>query len=451
MPVPHVSQWFAPVYAASGPWYTQGNADGISPSIWADYKNQRYYANGAVRSFADLHSFSRASTKTYIGSDGLLKTAAIDTPAFTYDPVTRAPLGLSIEPAATNICLQSQNFGAGNWVKDASTVTPNATTWIDGTTTMDLIVPDASAANHRVKQTNFSLIAGQAYTVSTFIKRHSNYNYQLLFWNAAGNGFVNIDLQNGVIQSSGGPEFFSARLENRGNGFYRVELTIITVSGGLYQLMNYAISPGFVTVFTGDGTSGVYANGGQVESGYVASSYIPTTTSAVTRARDVCINNSGNVVPFANWYNTTANTILVNSTTRYNSGSGLPNSAAFCLNDNSVNNRSMLYRNANGAATGKMVVTSGGVDSFAQNTAGSVSFAQYKHAVAIAANDYALYENSVQVGLDASGALPVSPVQLGFGHCIVAGSPIDHLNGTIGEFRAYPARISNSELVRIST
>lgn len=403
-----------------------------------------------ARSFNDIHTLSRASTKTYIGSDGLLKTAAIDTPALTYDPVTRAPLGLSIEPAATNICLQSQNFADAAWTKDATNVTPNATTWIDGTTTMDLIVPDTSSANHRVKQTR-TLTAGQVYTASVIVKRHSSYNYQLLFWNASGSGLVNVDMQNGTIQSTSGAELLYATLRNLGNGFYRVSVTILTVSGGSYQFMNYAISPSFVTVFAGDGTSGVYANGCQIELGYVASSYIPTTTSAVTRAQDVCVNNSGNVVPFANWYNTTANTILVNSTTRYNSGSGLPNSAAFCLNDNSVNNRSMLYRNANGAATGKMVVTSGGVDSFAQNTAGSVSFAQYKHAVAIAANDFALYEGGVQLGVDAAGALPVSPVQMGIGHCVVAGSPIDYLNGTIGEFRAYPARISNSELARIST
>ena len=403
-----------------------------------------------ARSFNDIHTLSRASTKTYIGSDGLLKTAAIDTPALTYDPVTRAPLGLSIEPAATNICLQSQNFADAAWTKDATNVTPNATTWIDGTTTMDLIVPDTSAVNHRVKQTRV-LTAGQVYTASVIVKRHSNYNYQLLFWNAAGHGLVNIDLQNGTIQSSGGPELLYATLRNLGNGFYRVSVTILTVSGGSYQFMNYAISPSFVTVFAGDGTSGVYANGCQVELGYVASSYIPTTTAAVTRAHDVCTNGSGNVVNFASWYNTTANSALVSHHARYAAGTGLPNAAVFCINDNSASNRSMLYRNFNGAATGKMVVTSGGVDVFSQNISAAAINTTYKHAVAIAANDFALYEGGVQLGVDAAGALPVSPIQMGIGHCVVAGSPIDYLNGAIGELRVYPARISNSELARIST
>jgi len=403
-----------------------------------------------ARSFNDIHTLSRASTKTYIGSDGLLKTAAIDTPALTYDPVTRAPLGLSIEPAATNICLQSQNFADAAWTKDATNVTPNATTWIDGTTTMDLIVPDTSAVNHRVKQTR-TLTAGQVYTASVIVKRHSSYNYQLLFWNASGNGLVSVDMQNGTIQSTSGPELLYATLRNLGNGFYRVSVTILTVSGGSYQFMNYVMSPSFVTLFAGDGTSGVYANGCQVELGYVASSYIPTTTAAVTRAQDVCTNGSGNVVNFASWYNTTANSALVSHHARYATGTSLPNASVFCINDNSASNRSMLFRNFSGAATGKMVVTSGGVDSFAQNISAAAAATTYKHAVAIAANDYALYEGGVQLGVDAAGALPVSPVQMGIGHCVVAGSPIDYLNGAIGELRVYPARISNSELVRLST
>lgn len=403
------------------------------------------------RAFSDLHTFSRAGTKTYFGSDGLLKTAAIDTPAFNYDPSTLTPLGPLIEPTATNICLQSQTFSSGTWVKDASSVTAKATTWIDGTNTMDLIVPDTSSANHRVKQTNITLTAGQVYTASSVVKRHSSYNYQLLFWNPSGNGFVNVDLQNGTIQSSGGPELVGATLRSLGNGFYRVSVTIQTVSGGVYQFMNYAISPGFVTVFTGDGTSGVYCDGCQVEQGFFASSFIPTTTAAITRAQDVCINGAGNVVNFASWYNTTANSVLAIHHALYAAGTALPNASVFCINDNSASNRSMLFRNFNGAATGKMIVTSGGVDSFSQNISAAAVNTMYKHAVAIAANDYALYENGVQLGIDASGALPVSPVQMSIGHCVVAGSPLDYLNGSVAELRIYPARISNSELARISS
>lgn len=430
-------------------WYTQGKADGIDPAVWADFANQRYFANGALCSFSDLFTFSRAGTKTFYGSNGLLQTASTDAPVFQYDPASMEPLGLLIEPAATNICSQSQNFADAAWTKDTCTVTPNATTWIDGTTTMDLIVPDTSAANHRVKQTR-TLTAGQVYTASVIVKRHSNYNYQLLFWNAAGNGFVNIDMQNGTIQSSGGPELLYATLRNLGNGFYRVSVTIQTVSGGSYQFMNYVISPGFVTVFAGDGTSGVYANGAQVELGFFPSSYILTTTVAQSRAQDVCINGAGNVIPFASWYNALANTVLATHHAYYAAGSSLPNTTVFNINDDTASNRLALLRNANGAATGKAVATSSSVDTFSQNTTAAAISSSYKHASAFAANNFALYENGIQLGVDASGAMPISPIQLSIGHQTLAGSPSDYLSGTLKELRIYPSRISNSELARIS-
>ena len=402
------------------------------------------------RTFSQIHTFTRASTKTYYGSNGLLQTAAIDAPVFSYDPATLSPIGIHIENAATNICLQSNTLSNATWAKDAITVTPNATTWVDGTTSMALITTDTSTAAHRVKELNIILTAGQVYTASSIIKRHSSYNYQLLFWNAAGSGTITVDLQNGTIQGTSGTEFVRATLRYLGNGFYRASVTIQTVSGGAYQFMNYVTNAAFSTSFTGDEVSGVYVGGCQVESGYYATSYIETTTASVTRAQDVCTNGAGNTITFASWYNTTANTILAVHLTRYTAGSALPNTTVFCINDNSASNRSMLYRNFNGAATGKMVVSSGGVDVFSQNISAASLDTTYKHAAAIAANDFALYEGGAQLGVGASGALPTSPTQLIIGHNTIAGSPLDHLGGFVAEFRAYPVRISNSELARLS-
>lgn len=403
------------------------------------------------RSFSQIHTFSRASTKTYYGYNGLLQTAAIDTPVFSYDPATLSPIGIHIEDAATNMCLQSNVLSNATWAKDAITVTPNATTWVDGTTSMALMVGDTSTAAHRVKQLSITLTAGQVYTASAIVKRHSNYNYQLLFWNAAGSGNVTVDLQTGTIQGTGGAELIGATLQYLGNGFYRTSVTIQTVSGGAYQFMNYITNPSFATAFAGDGVSGVYVGGCQVESGYYATSYIGTTTATVTRAQDICTNSASNTITFASWYNTTANTYLARHYTRYTAGTALPSAAVFCVNDNSANNRSLLYRNFNGATTGKLVVTSGGVDVFSQNVSAAAIYTTYKHAAAVAANDFALYEGGVQLGVDASGALPVSPSQLSIGHITTGGSSTEYINGFIQEFLAYPTRISNSELARISS
>jgi hypothetical protein len=52
-------------------------------------------------------TFTRASTATFVGSDGLIQSVAIDAPRFDYDPVTLAPRGLLIEEARTNLFLNS--------------------------------------------------------------------------------------------------------------------------------------------------------------------------------------------------------------------------------------------------------------------------------------------------------------------------------------------------------
>ena len=52
-------------------------------------------------------TFTRASTATFIGSNGLIQAAAINEPRFDYDPVTLAPKGLLMEEQRTNLFLNS--------------------------------------------------------------------------------------------------------------------------------------------------------------------------------------------------------------------------------------------------------------------------------------------------------------------------------------------------------
>ena len=65
-------------------------------------------------SFAESQDFTRATTGTFIGSNGLIQTAAIDAPRFTHDPVTREVQGLLIEEQRTNHWTQNTDLtGAG--------------------------------------------------------------------------------------------------------------------------------------------------------------------------------------------------------------------------------------------------------------------------------------------------------------------------------------------------
>jgi hypothetical protein len=63
------------------------------PSLGADFASTK-------RIPTDIQ-YSRASTGTYVGSDGLIKTALIGEPRFDYDPVTGECRGLLVEEART--------------------------------------------------------------------------------------------------------------------------------------------------------------------------------------------------------------------------------------------------------------------------------------------------------------------------------------------------------------
>ena len=59
-------------------------------------------------------TFTRSTTATFIGSNGLIQTAAINAPRFDYNPTTLAPLGLLIEEQRVNLLLNSATLTTQN-------------------------------------------------------------------------------------------------------------------------------------------------------------------------------------------------------------------------------------------------------------------------------------------------------------------------------------------------
>lgn len=55
-------------------------------------------------------TFSRASSKRYVGSNGYIQVAGNNVKPVCYDPTTLTLLGFNKEGAGTNICLQSETF-----------------------------------------------------------------------------------------------------------------------------------------------------------------------------------------------------------------------------------------------------------------------------------------------------------------------------------------------------
>jgi len=229
-------------------------------------------------------------------------TSAINIPRLDYfasGGVVGCP-ALLVEPSGSNACLQSENF-LTTWSPTNISVTTGTTaafTAPDGTTNADLLTASASGSARIIQ--SFSFVSGTTYTYSAFAK--------------AGSGFFGLTLENGGVASGAaviwnlntvaiavsgtagaGYTLQSQGIEDYGNGWYRCRMTVLlgrTVAGNMRA--NTSDGTMSSTVIQSASGNTVYIWGAQIETGSVATSYIPTTTAAVTRNADV-ISVSGAV------------------------------------------------------------------------------------------------------------------------------------------------------------
>lgn len=229
----------------------------------------------------DAAVFSRASTATYVDSNGIIQTAAIDTPRYQDG-------GLLLEPQRTNLALKSEEMDAASWYPAQVTETVNATTAPDGTATADKIVEDGNNAAHYTYQP-VTVSSGTTYTVSVFVKKAER-SIAYIRFSSYLSGFVqsyayfDVDAGTPLTIEAG---IASYGIEDFGNGWYR-----IWASSQATASIAANVGFGFTTAdntqtHAGDSSSGIYAWGFQTEAGAYSTSYIPTSGSTVTRNADV--------------------------------------------------------------------------------------------------------------------------------------------------------------------
>ena len=217
-------------------------------------------------------TLARASTGTRFNDSGVLVTEATDVARFDHDPATLAPLGLMLEPAATNLCLQSEDFTNASWVKSLGTVSGNTTTSPDGAATADTLT--LHAASFDLYQAFTGLTPGAAYTISFWAKLGTATNFVV-----AVNDSTSWDTLYGLSK-----EFTAADGLNTST-LKRVSMTVTIPANG--KLNIHLGGHGKSTADVAQQTAGtVILWGFQLELGTVATSYMKTTTVPVTRAAD---------------------------------------------------------------------------------------------------------------------------------------------------------------------
>jgi hypothetical protein len=188
----------------------------------------------------------------------VLQTAAAGVARFDHNPTTFESLGLLIEEQRTNLLLRSEEFDNASWNKVRSSITANTIVAPDGTLTGDKLVEDTTASNtHSVNQ--FVTVSNATVYTFSFYAKAAERSLIRVFSSSMGTD-VWFDLAAGTvaIQTTG-----TGTIASVGNGWYRCTVTgTSTTTTGVPQIL---LASGLNHIYTGDGYSGVYIWGAQLE------------------------------------------------------------------------------------------------------------------------------------------------------------------------------------------
>ena len=382
----------------------------------------------------NLITFSRASTGTFVGSNGLIQTAASGVPRFDHNPATGESLGLLVEEARTNLLVRSEEFDNASWTPTNATVAANATTSPGGSATAESLLETTANGAHAIVQSVTT--TNTRHTVTFFVK--SNGRTRLAI---GGNSTLGGNLGAGIFFDlstnsyvSGAASGAVASVQVFNNDWKRISYTWDALAG-TGNLGLYLVDSGTNLSYTGDASKGIYLWGAQLETGSFPTSYIPTTTATVTRAADVASITGAN---FSSWYNQSQGTLFSSfktSTTDANMGLFAVYQAA-ALTTNRI---SLRPRNS-------FADTAGAQQFFFSSV--SVSTNQQTKMAWGFGSTATLYKDGTSAGSDGSVTLSSVLDTAGIG---VIESANSQLNGTIARITYYPVRLSNITLQALTT
>jgi len=374
-------------------------------------------------------TFTRATSAsnpaTYVASTGYVTNATNNQPRFDYNPVTLACKGLLIEESRANLILYSGDLSNAFWNRWQCAVTQNATTSPSNTLTAAKLYSNSGQVGNLYKGIT---LTATSYTLSIYAKA-AGYSWILLGAATAGNSGVWFNVSSGTVgtQSAG----YTGKIENVGNNWYRCSVTF-TATAASWNVIVFSTNQDNV-LSVGNGTSGIYIWGAQLEAGAFATSYIPTTTTALTRNADVATMTGTN---FSSWWTATTGGTTVSVIPKSISGT----SPLFQMDDNTANNIISLRGNV---ANPELYIKA--TTDQAQIDAGTiVANTAYKLSGAWNTNSCAAAQNGTSVVEDTSATIPtVTQARIG-------SDGTNYANAWIQKISYWPQRLINPEVQAFS-
>jgi len=263
----------------------------------ARFKSGKLYSQVPTSGTGDF-TVTRATAATRVNASGLIESVASGIPRLDYF-ASGGAVGcpaLLIEPSGSNLALQSENF-VTTWAANNLNITSGFTSPFNNA---NGTLIEATSVAGRLRQTIAAITSGTTHTFSLFAKADSfalTSGITLTVNDGTSSNYASgvcqaFRLDTGALGTSGtvgaGFTLTRASIENYGNGWYRCNMTVTASYTPATSIIGVratsTISAGLPSTASG---STVYIWGAQLETGSVATSYIPTTTAAVTRNADV--------------------------------------------------------------------------------------------------------------------------------------------------------------------
>lgn len=376
--------------------------------------------------FADLITFTRASTGTYLDSDGLLKTATTNTPRIEFD-INGNRKGILIEEARTNLMTYS-DFDAAvptNWsaLSDTGTFSRTLGTEIQGTPTIT-----------NVQSTDGRSFLSQSLTLSA----STTYTFSCKFDPAASN----ISAGNSTVVAINGLDGITLPRGLFSDIDPVTGLLTFTFTTASDVTCDLRLGVGCLANATGT----LVFSQPQLEEGSFPTSYIPTAGAAATRSADVA-----SIPTSAFGYNAkigAGGTVIADfQSDNWQYGTGFYRVWEF---DGSGSN-GLFHAVSNQNQFRYRLNDSGGTAVLGAATIGAVTAtasAGAKIAIAYAPDDFAVYANGSQAETDNAGLFANEIVtQIAIG----GGSFNTSSNGHIKSLSYFPRRLTNSQLQRLTS
>jgi hypothetical protein len=194
----------------------------------------------------------------------------------------------------------------------------------------------------------------------------------------------------------------------------------------------------------GDGTSGVYIWGAQLEVGAFPTSYIPTVASTVLRNFDIATMTSTN---FSDWYNQSEGGFICSCVPSGVVNDRFPN--VFAVSDGTNSDSIRMFFTSQFTANSFLIVV-GNVNQASLNMGSPTNNTPYTFCSTYKLNNFASAKNGEAVITDTSGSLPTANNRLQIGRDGASSAVSNPFNGTISKFFYYPQQLTNSEVQAFS-